>query len=271
MSEGAPDRAVRLAPSGSRGSAPAVQTRHVDARTDDDRHGGVAGPAAGPVSGVVAVLLAAGGGSRFEGPTHKLLARLPPHDDRPAQTVVERSLTTAIAAAVGPVVVVTGAADVRDVVDGVGAVRTDGGDPHGAGADHAAAGVHVAHNPDWASGQLSSIRTGLRAAAALGAERVVIGLGDQPGVQPSAWRAVAAASETAPIAVAVYDGRRGNPVALRSEIWHLLPDDGDEGARTLMRLRPDLVVAVPCSGSPDDIDTEEDLRRWQNSSSTNSP
>ena len=212
---------------------------------------------------VVAVLLAAGGGSRFGGPTHKLLAPLPAAGGRGAETVVERSLSAAVESAVGPVVVVTGAADVDHVLADAARVR---------GRDAAAVGdVHVVHNPDWASGQLSSIRTGLRVASEMGARRVVIGLGDQPGIRPSAWRSVAVASQDAPIAVAVYDGRRGNPVALRSEIWHLLPDDGDEGARTLMRLRPDLVVPVPCAGSPDDIDTEEDLRRWQNNSSTNSP
>lgn len=220
------------------------------------------------MSNVVGVLLAAGAGSRFTGPTHKLLARLDATAERPSETVVERSLASLIAADIGPIVVVTGAADVTDAI-GIG-IDIDGiAAPGGRPADQSA--VMFAHNPDWADGQASSVQTGVAAARRLDADRVVFGLGDQPGVTSAAWRTVAASSTGATITVASYDGRRGNPVAVGSELWDLLPEEGDEGARSLMRLRPDLVVEVPCSGSSDDIDTTEDLRRWQNNSSTNSP
>lgn len=204
--------------------------------------------------GTAVVILAAGAGSRFDGPGHKLSAKLPadtlaptsgPH---PETTVIERALGHALAAGIGPVIVVTGAAP--DVV------------PPGI-ADH----LVLRHNERWADGQITSLLVGLDAAAELGAEIVVVGLADQPGVAPSDWRTVAAAPGT--IVVATYAGRRANPVKLDAEaqqlVRTLLPATGDEGARALMRLRPELVREVPCTGSPDDIDTEEDLRRWQNS------
>jgi molybdenum cofactor cytidylyltransferase len=191
-----------------------------------------------------AVILAAGAGSRYDGTGHKLLAKLPANDTEPHATVIERSIAHVVDAAIGPVIVITGA-----VPDVVPADLIDQ--------------VTVRHNPRWADGQMTSLHTGLDAAAELGCRAVVVGLADQPFVTPAAWRTVA--DSTAPIAVATYDGQRGNPVRLDSTVWALLPADGDEGARSLMRVRPDLVREVPCTGSPADIDTEEDLRRWQNS------
>jgi CTP:molybdopterin cytidylyltransferase MocA len=184
-----------------------------------------------------AVLLAAGGGSRFLGPTHKLLAEIG------GVPVFRRSLDSVIAAGLDHVLVVTGSIAL----------------------DVEAPGVTVVHNPEWELGQAGSLQRALRVATGLGSDVVIVGLADQPFIPPSAWRAVADAPTSAPIVVATYDGARGpNPVRLHSSVWQDLPDKGDEGARTLMRLHPDWVDEVACEGSPADIDTLEDLGSWTN-------
>lgn len=192
---------------------------------------------------VLAVVLAAGGGSRFAGSGHKLLA------ERDGRTVVEHAVDAA-REALGEVLVVTGAARLPDGVT-------------------TAPGVRLIHNPRWADGQATSLATAITFATADDTvDAVVVGLGDQPDIPADAWRRVA--SSAAPIAIATYDGRRRNPVRLHRSVWPLLPTTGDEGARALTRLRAELVEEVPCSGSPDDIDTLEDVLRWQSKSSTNS-
>jgi molybdenum cofactor cytidylyltransferase len=196
----------------------------------------------------LAVVLAAGAGSRFEGESHKLNSRIG------GITIIEWAIRAAHAAQIGPVVVITGAT--KPVVDDPDLNPTE------------------IHNPDWAEGQSTSLRVAIEHARSIAAEAVVIGLGDQPFINAACWRAVA--NSTSPIAVSTYPDstgvqQRGNPVRLAASVWDALPTSGDYGARELIRMRPDLVEAIPCEGSPADIDTMEDLQRWQNSSSTNSP
>ncbi|HUV17580.1 MAG TPA: NTP transferase domain-containing protein, partial [Ilumatobacteraceae bacterium] len=120
----------------------------------------------------VIVLLAAGAGSRYEGTGHKLSAEIVEPGTGRARTVIERALAGALASEVGPVVVVTGA--VPDIVP-----------------ESLADAVTTHHNPRWADGQITSVRAGIEAARQLGATAVVVGLADQPFIDPSAWRAVA--------------------------------------------------------------------------------
>ncbi len=188
---------------------------------------------------MVGVLLAAGEGSRFHGASHKLLASL--------------QGTTVFALAAGAATAALDTLDALIVVTGAVTLPL----PPDA--------IHV-HNADWATGQASSLLAGIDRADELGAAAVVVGLGDQPFVTAAAWRLVAA--NPTPIAVATYGGRRGHPVRLDRSVWPLLPRQGDQGARNLMRTRPDLVGEVACPGSPADIDTMEDLHQWN--SSTNS-
>lgn len=179
------------------------------------------------------VVLAAGGGTRFQGSEHKLLSVFRGHP------LVWWALTAATEAGFDEVAVVVGAADLGEIVP-----------PE----------VAVIANHHWASGQASSLQAAVAWAAARGHEAIVVGLGDQPLVPPSAWAAVAAS--TSPVAVASFGGERRPPVRLDQSVWSLLPTAGDEGARVLMARRPDLVGAVPCEGQPADIDDQEDLTRW---------
>lgn len=187
-----------------------------------------------------AVVLAAGGGSRFAGAEHKLLT---PLDGRP---VVRWVLEAAARSGLSPLVVVTGAVD-------LGSALTEPleGSPE----------LVVVANPAWRAGMAGSLQAALTVARERGLEAVVVGLGDQPGVPPEAWRAVA--DTAAPIAVATYGGKRGNPVRIHAELWDRLPREGDEGARSLIRQRPELVTEVACEGSADDIDTVDDVARWR--------
>lgn len=114
-----------------------------------------------------ALVLAAGAGSRYTasgGPGHKLLA---PFRGRP---VVSWAVEHAVEAGLGPVYVVVGAVEVP-----------------------VPKGVELIRNPRWSDGIATSLRAAVDAVTATGCEAVVVGLGDQPLVEPEAWRRVAEA------------------------------------------------------------------------------
>ena len=189
--------------------------------------------------GIAAVLLAAGSGSRFGG--GKLLA---PHRGRP---LIEAALASMEYAPVDERIAVVGddAERLREVCE-----------RHGA---------RIVENPDWRRGQSTSVLAGLRAS---GGRAAVVLLGDQPFVGAEAVeRLVAAFVEGAKVTVATYGGKRRNPVLFSREVWALLEAElaGDEGARSVLRRHPELVVEVPCDGvgDPVDVDTREDLRRQE--------
>jgi CTP:molybdopterin cytidylyltransferase MocA len=201
---------------------------------------------------VAGVLLAAGEGSRLGRP--KALVELD------GQTLAERGVALLRAGGADPVLVVTGAAEIK------------------------LAGTLAVYNQDWRAGMGSSLRAALRAldrpagspetrrsgqAAAglpVGAGAVVVALVDQPLVGAAAVaRLIAAYHDGASVAVAAYAGKPRNPVLLAREHWGAVMQTatGDTGARAFLRARPDLVTLVECgdTGRPDDIDTAADLAR----------
>ena len=182
---------------------------------------------------VAGVLLAAGQGSRLGTP--KALVEIG------GQRLVDRGVALLAVGGTAPVLVVTGAVKL--------------GLP----------GVTTVYNPDWATGMGSSLVAGLRALPATCAA-AVIALVDQPLIGPAAvGRLIDAFRAGAGVAVASYGGRPRNPVLLARQHWPqvLAETAGDAGARVFLRAHPDLVTLVECgdTGSPDDVDTPEDLAR----------
>jgi len=183
----------------------------------------------------LAVLLAAGAGTRYVGDTHKLRAHVR------GASVLSHAVSAALQSQIGDVIVITGADTFDDLL-------TD---------------VETVHNGLWATGQRSSVLLAIAQAETRGCDAVVIAAADQPFVTPEDWRAVAAS--TSPIAVATYDGSPATPVRLHDSVWGLfraIEGDPDVGARSLMLMHPELVSQVACKGSGADIDTTEDLQRW---------
>jgi CTP:molybdopterin cytidylyltransferase MocA len=184
-------------------------------------------------------VLAAGGGSRFGG--GKLLAEL---GGRP---IIEAVFDNLREAPVDEIIAIVGAdaERLREVCERYG--------------------VRMVANEEWERGQSTSVLAGLRAC---GGEAAVVLLGDQPFIGAEAvGRLLAAFAEGAKVAVATYGGKRRNPVLFSREVWPVLEAElvGDEGARSVLRRHPELVVEVPCEGAgdPADVDTREDLRRLE--------
>lgn len=182
---------------------------------------------------IAGLLLAAGEGRRLGRP--KALVELA------GERLVDRGVRMLSAGGCAPVLVVTGAAKVT-----VG-------------------GAREVHNPDWARGMGSSLRTGLDALPA-DADAVLVALADQPLVTSAAIRRLVTAFRGgARAAVATYGGNLRNPVVLGHEHWPIVHAmaEGDVGARPFLRAYSHLITTVACDdvASPDDIDTREDLER----------
>lgn len=131
------------------------------------------------------------------------------------------------------------------------------------------AGLVAAVNPDPERGMLSSIREGIAAlgGAAEMAERgetLLVSPADLPALRPETVIAALRGAERAPLAVPVYRGRRGHPLAIAP---HLVPEieslDLDAGLRQLLDRHAAAVLEVEVDdpGAVQDVDTPEDYDR----------
>jgi len=188
---------------------------------------------------IAGVILAAGTGSRFGSTNPKLVASF---RGRP---VVEHVVAAMVASPVDALVVVLGhrADEIESSCD--------------------LQGARVVRNPDYETGQASSVRAGLRSVPDM-SEAAVVALGDQPGITPAVVTALIEGyrRHLLPFTVPTYQGRRGNPVLISRAVFNkVMSLDGDVGARAIMERQPRWVTEVPADAlaDPRDIDTPEDL------------
>jgi molybdenum cofactor cytidylyltransferase len=187
---------------------------------------------------VHAVVLAAGRSSRMGGP-NKLMAHFA------GKPLVRQTVERALASKLSSAVVVTGhqASRIREALDGLD--------------------IGVAHNPDFASGLASSLKTGIAAAPDEAAGALVL-LGDMPAVSSADLDRLVAAFRKAggkAIVRATHDGKRGNPVILPRALFGSVAQlEGDTGARHLVEAGLMPVVDVEIGeGAAIDVDTRDAL------------
>lgn len=125
--------------------------------------------------------------------------------------------------------------------------------------------MRVVINADFAAGQSSSLRLGLRNADSRAGAAAIL-LGDQPHVSSDLINRVldAFAADPAPFLRPVFvasNGRiPGHPVILARSVWpEIMRLSGDEGARSVMSAHPEWVRELTIEGdAPTDIDTPAD-------------
>lgn len=186
----------------------------------------------------VIVVLAAGRGSRFQGPQHKLAQSLG------QASVLGQTIGHAIESRL-PVVVVTTEPLVaeaarwvarRDVVV-LPEVGSPGSGPLGMGFSIAAGVAARSDGGGW-----------------------LVLPGDMPLVRPATLSLVAQGLAHHAVVYAQFGGRRGHPVAFGAELFsELVQLTGDEGARRLMARYPSLGIEAGDPGVLVDVDTTDDL------------
>ncbi|HZC70024.1 MAG TPA: NTP transferase domain-containing protein [Jatrophihabitans sp.] len=181
---------------------------------------------------VAAAVLAAGSGIRMGGPKAELVVD--------GVRLLDRAVAAARDAGCAPVIAV---------------VR--------AGTE--VAGARLVVNPDPERGMRSSLTLAVDAIDPADADALAVVLVDTPGVTAQAIRAVMTAWQPGRIAIGRYATGRGHPTVMSADLWRAALEVAgpDEGARAFLGAHPELVDDVPVSGDPADLDTSDDLARWQ--------
>ena len=200
---------------------------------------------------IAGVVLAGGGSRRMGGQRNKCLLL---HEGEPLVAHVARLSLTACASSV----VVTGF-DADAVHDALSPFAHN---------------LRLVHNPDWRTGQASSLRVGLAALPSTVAGAAVF-LADQPCVRPETVDRLLHAFHKRPhdFVAPQRKGRRGNPVVIPAGRFpEVMALTGDTGARPLFERYGVHVVNIDDPGVVMDVDTVEDYARLcAQSSAMNQP
>lgn len=189
---------------------------------------------------IAAIVLAAGRSTRM-GALNKMLAEIG------GKPLVRIAVEQALASRAKPVIVVTGHQNKQ--------------------VEAALAGLPVrfVHNPDYADGLGTSLRSGI-AAVPQEAGGAIVCLGDMPQVDSGLIDKLLAAFDPekgALIVVPSIDGKRGNPVVWSRRFFNeLMSISGDVGARHLIGQYAEVMTEVQVSGDAalTDVDTPESLK-----------
>jgi len=125
--------------------------------------------------------------------------------------------------------------------------------------------VKIVHNPDFAEGLGTSLKTGI-AALPEDVDGAIVCLGDMPQVNAALIDKLVEAFDPergALVVVPSIDGKRGNPVVWSRRFFNeLMAISGDVGARHLIGNYAEVVTEVPVTGNGAliDVDTPEALR-----------
>jgi molybdenum cofactor cytidylyltransferase len=161
------------------------------------------------------------------------------------KTLVRRAAETAIESGAAPVILVSGPYDTEMRRELAGLPMT------------------VVHNPDYAAGMSTSLRTGIAALSDDVAGAIVM-LSDQPLVSSDVLVELASnlGDPEALIVQPRYDGKPGNPVGFNRGLFRELQSQvGDQGAREMLRARRSDIRYVDFDNAAlqQDIDTPEDF------------